>query len=173
MTRPTIRIETSSPIWRVLAVMMGAGAIAALGFYLNAIGHVNDFATVAVITIGFTISFWAHKRPDRFRIRFGPFGKVAVALRESLDDIRAWTYDRPLRVGALIAVGYGIAVVIAKNLLVLVIRSLYSWYLAVAVGLAIGAVVAAPQMFAALVKRIAGPQDEVSSQAEEEQGPER
>ena len=57
------------------------GAVAAFAYYLNAIHHADDFATVAVVTAGYTISFWARKRPDRMARRFGVFGRIATAIR--------------------------------------------------------------------------------------------
>jgi hypothetical protein len=139
--------QQTNPIWRLSAVVFLAGAGAALGHYLQAVGHGDDFATVATIAILFTISFWAHQRPDRVRTRFGPFGKVADAVRESIDDIREWIYQRPVRVGFCIAVGYGMMVVILKSCVVAIISVLYSWELAVIAGLVTGAIVVAPQMF--------------------------
>ena len=147
----TQRIETTTPIWRVVAVVLAAGAIAAIGLWVQDLEIAEEFATIAVITIGFTISFWARKRPDKLRARFGPFGKIANAARESIDDIQQWVYNRPLRVGALIAVGYGIIVVIAKTILIAVMQSLYSWYLTVAVGAIIASIVAAPHLWRDLI----------------------
>jgi hypothetical protein len=117
-------IEHTTPVWRVVAVVAAAVGIAAFGRYIDEIGYAHQFATITVITIGFTISFWAKKRPDRVQARFGPFAKIANAIRESIDDIERWVYERPLRVGALIAVGYGILVVLAQALLVFLLRSL-------------------------------------------------
>jgi tetrahydromethanopterin S-methyltransferase subunit G len=128
--------------------MLLAGATAALGHYLQVVGHADDFATVASIAFLFTLSFWAHQRPDRLRARFGPFGKIADAIRESVDDIRQWIYQRPVRVGLTIAIAYGIMVVIMKSLIVMIISALYSWELAVIAGAIIGAIVVAPAMFA-------------------------
>lgn len=149
--------EPTAPLWRVAAVMLVAGSIAALGFYLQRIGHADDFATVVVIATAYTVMFWARKRPDRVRARFGPFGKIADAIRESSDDIREYVYARPLRVGIIIAVGYGIAVVIGKSLVVGAMQNLYSWELAIAVGAAIGAVAAAPGLFRAALAKVAEP----------------
>lgn len=150
------RIETTSPLWRLIAVAAACGAIAALAYYLNAVHHADDFATVAVVTIAYTISFWAAKRPRQFAARFGPFGKIAAAIRESQVDLRSWVMTKPLRAGAMIAVCYGVAIVLAKHLVIVVIDGLWSPWLAVAIGAGVGAVVAAPHMFAAFVRRIAG-----------------
>ena len=161
--------EPTAPLWRVAAVMLVAGSIAALGFYLQRIGHADDFATVVVIATAYTVMFWARKRPDRVRARFGPFGKIADAIRESSDDIREYVYARPLRVGIVIAIGYGIAVVIGKHLVVGAMQNLYSWELAIAVGAAIGAVAAAPGLFRAALAKVAEP---VASTTPSHTGPE-
>jgi hypothetical protein len=139
-----------------VAVISAAAAIAAIAYWLNAIHHADDFATVAVITVGYTISFWARRRPDRVQARFGPFGRIARAIRDSQDDLRHWVHNQPLRAGVLIAVGYGIAVVIGKHLVIALVHGLWSPWLAVAVGAGIGAVVAAPRMFADLGRRLVG-----------------
>ena len=140
-------VEHTTPLWRVVAVVLSAASLAALGFYLERVGHADDFATILVITVVFSISFWAHKRPDRVRQRFGPFGRIADAVRESGDDIRQYIYDRPMRVGFAIAVFYGVCVVLAKYAVVAVLQNLYSWELAVALGAGIGAVAAFPSLF--------------------------
>lgn len=135
-------VEHTSPIWRVVTVALVSGSIAALGFYFQRIGHADDFATVAVIALFYTASFWSRKRPDQVQQRFGPFAKIVLAARESADDIRRWVYERPLRVGFVIAVGYGLVVLAGKYLVVGVLRNLYSWELALAFGLAVGAIAA-------------------------------
>lgn len=147
-------IEHTSPVWRVVAVVAVAVGIAAFGRYIQEVGYAHQFATVAVITIGFTVSFWAKKRPDRVQRRFGPFAKIANAIRESIDDIERWVYERPLRVGALIAVIYGVLVVLAQALLVFLLRSLYSWYLTVALAAVVVSIVAAPQLWSGLLRAI-------------------
>lgn len=149
-------VEVSTPLWRVIAVIAFSGAIAALAYYLNAIHHADDAATIAVITAAYTISFWARKRPDQLTRRFGPFGKIAAAIRESQDDLQRWVHSKPLRAGALIAVGYGVAVVIAKHAVITVIHAMWSPWLAVAIGAGVGAIVAAPRMFTDLARRLAG-----------------
>lgn len=156
--RQVQHVEVSTPLWRVFAVICTAAAIAALAYYLNAVHHADDFATVAVITMAYSVSFWARQRPDRVQRRFGPFGKIATAIRDSQDDLRGWVYRQPLRAGVLIAVGYGVAVVIGKHIVIAIVHGLWSPWLAVAIGAAVGAVVAAPRMFADLGRRIVGSQ---------------
>lgn len=164
-------VEHTTPLWRVLAVALAAGSITALGFYLQKVGHADDFATVLVVTGAYSIAFWARKRPDRLRARFGPFGKIADAIRESLDDIREYVHEQPMRVGVAIAVAYGVAIVIAKGAVVAVLGSIYSWELAVAAGCVIGAVAAAPQLFAQLGQRLSGPPDQPAQQDRDDQLP--
>lgn len=153
-------VEHTSPIWRVLSVALAAGAVAAIGYYLQEIGRAADFATVLVVTLFFSVGFWARKRPDKLRARFGPFGRIANAVRESGDDIRQYVYDRPLRVGVALAACYGVAVVIAKSVVVALLAALYSPSIAVALGCAVGAAVAAPEFFASLLRRLALPPEE-------------
>ena len=149
-------VEHTTPVWRVLGVGLTAGAIVVLGFYLEQVGFADEFSTVAAVAVLFTLKFYVHKRPDRVRLRAGPFGKVADALRESLDDINEWVLERPLRVGFVIAVFYGIGLVIVKSLILVVVTSVYDWRLAAFVGLLIGAAAAAPQLFSAAGQRLSG-----------------
>lgn len=162
-------VEHTSPIWRVLAVALAAGAAAALGYYFQLIGFADQFATVLVVTIFFTISFWARKRPDRFKARFGPFGRIADAIRESGDEIRTYVYNRPLRVGMIIAGCYGMALVIAKSLVVALLTNVYAWPLAAAVGCAVAALVAAPEFFSSVFSRMSVG-DEPTREAREVEG---
>lgn len=167
-------VEFTSPIWRVVAVALTAGFITAIGFYLDKVGHGDDFATVAVVAAVYTVLFWARKRPDQVSMRFGPFSKIANAIVESQDDLREWVLARPLRVGFAAAVCYGIALVIAKTIVVGLIGSLYSWELAVAGGCIIGALAAAPGLFAKALTKLSGPperpreEDSGEDSAEEE-----
>lgn len=160
------RIEYTSPIWRVLAIALAAGSVVALGFWAQNIGHADDFATIIVITVVFSVGYWADKRPDRMRLRLGPFSKIAEAVRESRGDLRKWVYEKPLRVGVGLAVLYGVAIVAAKSAVVALMTGLYSWYLAVAVGAAVAAVAAAPHLFTQARDWIAGPQDEPAEEPE-------
>lgn len=150
-------VEHTTPLWRVAAVALIAGSVAALGFWLDRVGLGEDFATVVVVTAVYSTIYWARKRPDRLRRRFGPFGKIADAIRESLDDINQYIYERPMRVGIIFAASYGVALVLAKSVVVALLGALYSWELALALGCLVGAIAAAPHLFRALGDRIAGP----------------
>ena len=149
--------------------MLFSGSVALIGFWLQRIGHAEDFATVAVIAAAFTIGFWARKRPDQVQRRFGPFGKIANAVRESADDIRKFVYDRPLRVGFCIAVLYGVAVVVAKYAVLNLMENFYSWELAGALGAAIGALVMAPDFFEGVREKLAVPHDKRQDDQDEEE----
>lgn len=161
-------VEHTSPIWRVAAVALTAGFVAALGFWLDRIGLGQDFATIVVVTAVYSTIYWARKRPDRLRRRFGPFGKIADAIRESLDDINQYIFDRPMRVGIVFAASYGIALVLAKHVVVAILGALYSWELALALGCIVGAVAAAPHLFRSLGDRIAGPPERRDEPDEDE-----
>lgn len=147
------------PGWRVLSVGLAAGAAVAGSLYLAEIGHADDVATVVVIMAVYSISHWARRRPDRLSARVGPFGKIARAVVESQDDLTSWALAKPLRVGLLLGAGYGTAVVLAKSAVAAVVAGLWSWQLAVAVGCAVAAVVAAPELIGGLVRRVAGTPD--------------
>lgn len=150
------RVEHTTPLWRLLGVLALFGALGAIGHYLDVVGHVEDFSTVLVITVAFTVSFWAHKHPRRLEERLGPFGKIGAAIAESQDDLRTWVHERTLLAGALIAVCYGVLVVIAKHVVVYFLTALYNPWLAVAGGLAVGAAVIAPELFRAIGRSISG-----------------
>lgn len=153
-TPVTHRVEHTTPIYRLVAVILAAAAAVALGYYAQAIHRGDDFATVVVIATGFTLGFWARKRPDRMRARFGPFGRIAEAARESHEDIQAWVYSRPLRAGLSIAIAYGVVVVLAKHLVLTLLSGLWSWQIAVAAGCAIGAIVIAPHLWSGAIRRM-------------------
>lgn len=161
----SLRVEMSGgPLWRLVGVVCAFGALAALGYWLNIVDHVDDFATIASVALVYTLGFWADKRPDKVQLRFGPFSKIAIAIRDSRHDIQKWVYDRPLIAGFAVAVVYGVLLVLLKIGLMAGIRSLSSPWLAVAVGGAIGAVVVAPQFFGSLGRRLrnAGGEDRAS-----------
>jgi len=63
----------------------------------------------------------ASVRPGRPALR--PFGRIATAIRDSQDDLRRWVYNQPLRAGALIAAGYGIAVGSGKHLVIVAVHA--------------------------------------------------
>lgn len=152
-TRHTVVTHTS-PIWRLVTVALVAGSIVAFGRYAQEIGRLEDFATVFVIAAAFTVSFWARKRPDQVVRSFGPFGKVANAVRESADDIRDYVYSRPVRVGICIAISWGIIVVLGKYAVVAVVQNLYSWELILSFALLVGALASGGDLIRAAVSAV-------------------
>lgn len=145
-------VEYTSPVYRLLGVALAAGALAALGYYFRQVGYADAFGTVAAVALVGSVMHWAHQRPDRLRLRAGPFAKIADAVLESMDDIRAWALERSLRVGFIIYVGYGVGLLALKTLIVFALSSLYAWPLAVAGGCAVAAYVAAPEFFSGLLR---------------------
>lgn len=101
-------VEYTSPVYRLLGVALAAGAVAALGYYFRQVGYADAFGTVAAVALVGSVMHWAHQRPDRMRLRAGPFSKIVEAALESTDDIRTWALKRSLRVGFVIYVGYGL-----------------------------------------------------------------
>lgn len=148
-------VEHSTPLWRLVGVIAAFGAIGAAGYYLNVVGRIDDAATILVITIVYTVTFWAHRQPARLEARLGPFGRIGRAISDSQQDITQWVNDRTLLAGMLIALAYGVAVVIGKHVIAAILSSLYSPWLAVAIGLATGAAVVSPELWRDWHRRIA------------------
>lgn len=136
--------------------MAAFGAITCGAYALDVLGRVDDAATILVITAVYTLTFWANRRPAQFAARFGPFSRIAEAVRQSQADIAEWVRERTLLAGGLVAVGYGIAVVIGKHIVAAGITAISTPWLAAAIGLAIGAVVVAPDLWRSLLGRIRG-----------------
>ena len=151
---PVTRVEHITPLWKLLGVIAAFGCLAALGHYLDVIGHAEDLATVAVITIAYTISFWARRHPGRLEARLGPFGRIGRAIAESQDDLRRWVHERTLLAGVLIATLYGVGVVIGKHIILYVMAVLYSPWLAIAGGCAVGALVISPELWRSISRRL-------------------
>lgn len=149
-------VEHSTPLWRLVGVISAFGAIAAAGYYLNVVGRIDDAATILVITTAYTVTFWARRQPAKLEARLGPFGRIGRAISESQQDITRWVNERTLLAGVLIALGYGIAVVIGKHLFAAVLSTLYSPWLAAALGLAVGAAVVSPELWRGWRRRITG-----------------
>lgn len=160
-------VEHTSPIWRVAAVALTAGFVAALGFYLERVGLGQQFSTVFVITLVYSISFWARRRPDQLEVRFGPFSKIASAIVESQDDLREWTLRRTWRAGVLVAASIGVGIAVAQTFVLSALRSLYSWELAVAAGCIVAAVAAAPHLFRNFGSKLSGPAGEDQDDSED------
>lgn len=153
-------VEHTSPAWRLLAVGLFFGGLFFGGWFARILGLVDQFATFFVITVFTAFLFWARKRPDKLSRRFGAFGKVALAIQESADDIRASIYSRSIYYGVLFGACYAVLVIAAKALVVATVTSLFAWQILAAVGCLVAAVVVAPQFFAAAGRRLSVPDEE-------------
>lgn len=149
-------VEHSTPLWRLIGVIAAFGALGAMGYYLNVVGRIDDAATILVITVVYTVTFWAHRQPAKLEARLGPFGRIGRAITESQADITRWVNEKTLLAGVLLAVIYGVLVVIGKHIIAAVLSTLYSPWLAVALGLAVGAAVVAPELWRGWGRRISG-----------------
>ncbi|WP_185972426.1 hypothetical protein [Georgenia yuyongxinii] len=154
-----------------MATLLAGGAVAALAYYVNVQNLVDEFATVAAAATFFSIGFWARKRPDQLRARLGVFGRIGDAARESQGEINAWVHAQSLRVGLLLGLGYGIAIVLLKAAIVSVVAAFSSVWIAVAVGAAVASLVTAPELWKAARSRAALPEapsiDSARTDAEE------
>lgn len=165
-----VTYDYTGPITRLVGVAGISAAVVFGGFYLERIGLGEEFSTVATIALVFSLGYWADRRPDKMKRRAGPFWRIAEAIRESREDIRAYTYARPLRVAVTLSVVYGIAIVLLKTALLALLSSLYDWYLAAMLGAAIGALVVAPKFFRDIWSRLAeGPSDYADYQPEDDE----
>lgn len=95
--------------------------------------------------------FWAARRSDRVDAKFGPFSRIAVAVRESQGDIRPWVQNRTLLAGVMVAICYGIGLVLVKRAVLSGLRMLWSPWLAVAGGCVVGALLVAPEFWRQLM----------------------
>lgn len=161
-------VDYTSPAWRLLAVTLFFGGVFFFGWAAKIFSLVDQFATFFVITGFFTAAFWAKKRPDKLRRRFGAFGRIALAIQESADEIRETIYSRTIYYGVLIGAGYALLVIVARSLVVAVVMSIYAWQIVAAAGCIVAAVVVAPQFFSAAAKRISVPDDPYSDAREVE-----
>lgn len=145
-------VET--PLWRLVAVVAAFGALGCLGYAVNVVDRVDDAATVLVVVLAGATTFWASRRPDRLRTRLGPFAAIGEALVTAKHDIDQWVHDRTVLAGLLVYTAYGVALVLAKHVVAAVIESVVSPWLAAAVGLAIGALVVAPDLWRTVARHI-------------------
>ncbi len=153
-------VEHTSPAWRLLAVGLFFGGLFFGGWFARLLGLVDQFATFFVVTAFTAFLFWARKRPDKLRRRFGAFGKVAIAIQESADDIRASIFSKSVYYGVLFGAAYAVLVIAAKALVVATVTSLFAWQILAAVGCLVAAVVVAPQFFAAVGQHVSIPDED-------------
>ncbi len=140
-------VEYTSPVWRLVGVVLMIGGIGALGVWVRDAGLTDPFSTIAVITVVTAATGWARQRPDRLKKRFGVFGSIALEVQKSADKIRAAVYDRPLRFLIPLGIGYGVFVVGAKFLVAAALTSLFAWTLALGIAGIIAALVTVPDFF--------------------------
>lgn len=153
-TQPTLISDT--PLWRLAAVVAAFGALGCLGYAVNVVDRVDDAATVLVVILAGVPLFWATRRPDRLRLRLGPFAPIAESVVAAKHDIDEWVHRRTVLAGVLVFGVYGIALVLAKHVLAAIIESIVSPWLAAAFGLALGALVVAPDLWRAVMQEIRG-----------------
>lgn len=147
-------VEHTSPAWRLLAVGLFFAALFFGGWFAKILRLEEQFSTFFVLVAFFTFTFWAKKRPDKLRRRFGAFGKIAAAIQESADDIRASVYSRTIAYGIGFGAGYAVLVIVSKEVVLAVVMSIYAWQIVAAVGCLVAAVTVAPQFFQSAAKRM-------------------
>lgn len=138
-------VET--PLWRLVAVVAAFGAVGCLGYAVNVVDRADDAATVFVVILAGTTMFWATRRPERLRARLGPFAPIGQAIVAAKADVDAWVRKRTVLAGVVLFATYGVALVLAKHVLAAIIESVVSPWLALALGLAVGALVVAPDLW--------------------------
>lgn len=147
-------VEHTSPIWRLVGVVLFIGGIGALGMWVRDLNLVDQFSTIFTVAALFSLGFYARTRPDLFRGHFGPFSDIVEAVRLSGDRLQAAVYRRPLRFGIIIGVGYGVLVVVVKSLVATLLTSLAAWSLAVGIAGIIAALVTVPEFFSDVYRRM-------------------
>lgn len=145
---PTV---TSTPVWRLAAIGLAGGALLLIGRLARWWSPaVLDFISTAIAAAAlFAVAFWARKRPDRLRRRFGPFGRIAQAVQDSAADISAYVHAQPLRVGLGIGLGYGLLVAVSRLAVGRLLVGLQRWGVAAALTMALAALIVAPDLWRA------------------------
>lgn len=166
-------IDYTSPAWRLLAVGLFFGGLFFGGWAARILGLVDQFSTFFVLTAFTAFLFWAKKRPDKLRRRFGAFGKVAIAIQESADDIRQSIYSRSIYYGILFGMGYAVVVIAVKTLVVAVATSLYAWQITAMAGCLVAAAVVAPQFVSSVARHVSLPDEDPEESREIETAPRR
>lgn len=128
----------TTPLWRLLGVILAIGSLGLAGYGLNIVGHIDDAATILSVTIVYTIGFWARRQKGRLQEHLGPFHRIGVAIVESDEEVRAWAARRTLLAGVLVAALAGVGIALLKGRL----EGALGW-LAAALGCAVGALVVA------------------------------
>lgn len=137
----------TTPLWRLLGVILAFGGLGLAGYGLNVVGHIDDAATILSVTIVYTIGFWARRQRRDLADRLGPFSKIGIAIVESDDEIRAWVARRTLLAGVLVAALAGVGIAVLKAAIEAALGWLASPWLAGALGCLAGALVVAPDLW--------------------------
>ncbi|MQA05858.1 MAG: hypothetical protein GEV07_25145 [Streptosporangiales bacterium] len=146
----------TTPLWRLLGVVLAFGALGLAGWGLNLAGHIDDAATVIGAALVFTIGFWAKRQRGRLAERLGLFHRIGAAIIDSHDEIQHWVQRRTLLAGVCVATGYGIGIALVKNAVKATLGWLASPWLAAALGCAVGAAVIAPDLWRGLRHSVKG-----------------
>lgn len=147
-------VEHTTPLWRLLGVVLAFGALGLAGYGLNIVGHVDDAATIISVTLVYTIGFWARRQRAQLAERLGPFGRIGVAIVESDEEVRAWVARRTLLAGVMVAALAGVGIALIKTAVEAALGWLASPWLAGALGCAVGAAVIAPDLWRAAGHKI-------------------
>lgn len=151
-------VELRSPLWRVLAVAAFVAAFVAGGMYLAEQGSAESVALIAVVALAKISGYWsAHLA--RLRPPTKPGVHVPTELRNLSEALRRWLHARPIIVCCLFGVVWGVVTLIAKNLMTGFFEQLYSPMLSIAVGCAVGAVIAAPEFFKSGARKLGWTKD--------------
>lgn len=146
-------IEFRSPIWRVLSVAALSAGFALFGMYLAEQGNAESVALVAVIAIAKICAYWtdhlANLRPPS-----KPGFHVPTEAKNLAAALRRWLHARPLLICCLFGIAWGLATLLAKNVLTGFFEALYSPLLAIAVGCVVGAIICAPEFLKRGVERL-------------------
>lgn len=161
-------IEFRSPIWRVLSVAAFCAAFTAFGMYLAEQGNAEAVALVAVVAIAKIIGYWTDHLA-RLRPASKPGLHVPTELKNLVDALRRWLHERPLVVCCMFGVAWGLATLVAKNVVTGFFEQLYSPMLSIAVGSAVGAVICAPEFVKRGVEKLGWTHDTPKRKPEPEE----
>lgn len=159
-------IEFRSPIWRVLSVAALCAAFVAFGMWLSEQGSAESVALVAVVALAKMVGYWTDHLA-KLRPPSKPGLHVPTEVKNLMAALRRWLHVRPLIVCALFGIVWGLATLLAKNVATGFFEQLYSPALSIAVGCAIGAVIAAPEFLRKGAERLGWTTDS-PNKAEEE-----
>lgn len=161
-------IEFRSPIWRVLSVAALCAAFVTFGMWLSERGSAESVALVAVIALAKMIGYWTDHLA-RLRPPSKPGLHVPTEVKNLLTALRGWLHARPLVVCALFGLAWGLATLVAKNIATSFFEQLYSPWLAIALGSAVGAIIAAPEFLRRGAERLGWTNEETAESEDSEE----